>query len=322
MTLAAVTTTSEQIQPSKATLTCPETGRDIKVSFREITPKQALALLGKNHPRNRAINQASVGCYAEQMLAGEWHPASAEAVKISDEGILIDGQHRLHAVIKANVPIFFMVVEGVPEVAFSAIDDGVLRNLSAVLEINGIKVKGGTQRAASCLKNLIQIQFALKTNGSLRNARAHKVSSTHALRFHANAKGFNDAMNKFCSQFNVGSVQDNFNTPTLIAMYYLFSGIDKATDEALFTVCQSFETGTPFDGLLNKSPCYHVMKQIRINRDKKLIMRSHYYQDLFVWALQHTLQGEPQDRVNSQLTPAFDVHIDAVRLAKKKLMSI
>lgn len=324
MTLAIVQPDNIENFDNEAALKCPETGHDIKVSFREVTPAQALVLLGKNHPRNRAISQTSVACYAEQMLNGEWHPASGEAIKISDkpDEVLIDGQHRLHAVIKADKPITFMFIEGVPERAFSAIDDGVLRSLSAVLEINGIKVKGGAQRAASTLKTLIQLQYSVKNNVNHMNSRSHKVSSTMALKFHQHAKGFNAAMDHFCSQFNVGSIQDSFNTPTLIAMYYLFSGIDETTDNALFTICQSIETGTPFDGLKNKSPCYHIMKQIRANRDKKLIMRAGNYIELFVWALEQTLRGEPVDRLPAVLPNAFDTHIDAVRLAKEKLLTI
>jgi len=306
---------------NSATLKCPETGHPIKISFREITPQNANALLNNNHELNRNVKHNIVASYAEQMSADEWHPASGEAIKISDNGILVDGQHRLHGVIKSGVPTTFLVIEGVPACAFTAIDDGVPRSLADALQISGATIRGGVQRASNCLKVLLQISTAIEKNVSFSTLPRLKPSVTHAVNFHSNLKNFNGNVAKFSDLYLYGKIQKNFNTPTLMAIYYLFNGIDQATDEALHTICLSLESGTPFDGLLDKSPSYHVLQRVRARRDSKSIIRFYDYLNMFIWALDKTLQGEKVDNMPNKLSEFMDYKLDARRKAIIKFAS-
>ena len=301
-----------------AVLKCPETGHPIKISFREITPQNANALLNNNHELNRNVKPNIVASYAEQMSADEWHPASAEAIKISDKGILVDGQHRLHAVIKANLPVTFLIVEGVPQCAFTAIDDGVQRSLADALQISGATIRGGAQRAGNALKVLLQINTALEKNQKFSTLPRIKPSVTHAVNFHSNLKNFNGTIAKFTDLFNYTKLQKNFNCPTLMAIYYLFNGLDNATDEALHTICLSIESGTPFDDLKDKSPSYHVVQRIRAKREAGGIIRFYDYLNMFIWALDKTLRGEPVDAMPKKLTEFLEYRLEARRLAIKR----
>lgn len=115
----------------------------------EITPELAKLLLRQN-TRNRSLRQADVDKYARDMKAGRWR-TTGEAIKISESGVLLDGQHRLHAVIKAGVPVKTLVVWGVEDEAQHVMDTGAKRSVADALQLNGVKnahlVAGGARVA-------------------------------------------------------------------------------------------------------------------------------------------------------------------------------
>ena len=63
-----------------------------------ITPNEASKYLA-NNPANRKINESVVRAMAEDMKAGRWMQTH-QGIAISKTGRLLDGQHRLSAVIK------------------------------------------------------------------------------------------------------------------------------------------------------------------------------------------------------------------------------
>lgn len=81
-----------------------------------ITPEYAEKLLQKN-VCNRPLTQKTVAWYAHQMITGQW-TISGQTISISDKGTLLDGQHRLAALIKANVCLWFTIAYDVPSDSF------------------------------------------------------------------------------------------------------------------------------------------------------------------------------------------------------------
>lgn len=81
-------------------------------SWEFITPETATELLELNTHNYRNVSPASVAKLVQTMKAGQWEP-NAEAIVINEDGILVDGQHRLHAVIESGVSVWMMVTRGV-----------------------------------------------------------------------------------------------------------------------------------------------------------------------------------------------------------------
>lgn len=102
-----------------------------------ITPAYAAELL-KMNTNNRAIRQSKVDALAESMRKGEWE-LSNDAITISEGNALLNGQHRLMAVVKSGVPCNFIVYTGAPDSTFDIMDTPSLRKVSDV-----IQRKGGT----------------------------------------------------------------------------------------------------------------------------------------------------------------------------------
>lgn len=85
-----------------------------------LTPEMATDLLEHNK-LNRPLRQHHVNRIVEQILSGKWR-FNGDTIKIADTGDVLDGQHRLWAVIEAKRPVETYVVRGIAAEAFSTID--------------------------------------------------------------------------------------------------------------------------------------------------------------------------------------------------------
>jgi hypothetical protein len=109
-----------------------------------VTPALAKQWLGMNAENNRLPKQAKIPSYARDMLAGRWNSDTGETIKFDENGVLVDGQNRLHAVVMAGVAVEFDVARGLPVAAMQVIDSGAARTGSDVL-----KIAGATDRTRS-----------------------------------------------------------------------------------------------------------------------------------------------------------------------------
>ncbi len=110
----------------------PESKQPIS-TIQKITPARAKRLLEMNthtrRPRPGLVDQL-----ASDMSAGHWD-LNGETIKISTSGVLLDGQHRLEAVVKSGVTIESFVTEGLKEISQETVDLGAKRVASDVLAL-------------------------------------------------------------------------------------------------------------------------------------------------------------------------------------------
>ena len=103
-----------------------------------ITPSMAKSFL-ENNFGNRRLDEARIEQYSKDMIAGKWNSNTGETIKITVSNRFADGQHRLHAIIKANIPVEMAVTTGVSDDAFKYIDTGKPRTAADVFFIEDIK---------------------------------------------------------------------------------------------------------------------------------------------------------------------------------------
>lgn len=96
-----------------------------------ITPDFARKLLAHANPMNRPLHRATVGLYARAIKQGEWRVTN-EAIGVSAEGVLLDGHHRLNAVVEAGVSVQMLVTRGLNAESIFAINRGRARTLKQV----------------------------------------------------------------------------------------------------------------------------------------------------------------------------------------------
>ena len=99
-----------------------------------ITPEMAKAFLS-NNPRNRTISNKRLQKYCTDIKNGTWG-TSPQPVCLGSEGKLIDGQHRLTAVLLTGIPIKSVIAYDVPDDA--VIDRGKERRLGEALYMRGL----------------------------------------------------------------------------------------------------------------------------------------------------------------------------------------
>lgn len=99
---------------------------EIMANVRQITPDMAYELLTNNTKNYRRIEPRTVSRYADEMKAGRWE-LNGEPITFAEDGRLLNGQHRLSAVIEAGVTVPMLVVTGVKN-SVVTYDDGRLRS--------------------------------------------------------------------------------------------------------------------------------------------------------------------------------------------------
>lgn len=99
-----------------------------------ITPEYAKRLLESNFEGQRNVRSHIVERYAADMESGAWNEDVGGLIVVSDTNKVIDGQHRLHALIKSGKNINFYVQTGVEESAYKVIDSGMSRTVTDVID--------------------------------------------------------------------------------------------------------------------------------------------------------------------------------------------
>lgn len=99
------------------------------MKYIDVTPEMAKEWVKKISPdKQRKLNQSRCIEYAEQMKAGLWG-LSTDAIGFSTDDNLINGQHRLYAIILSNTTQRFLVVYDLPPESLNNIDIGLSRRI-------------------------------------------------------------------------------------------------------------------------------------------------------------------------------------------------
>lgn len=118
-----------------------------ETSVELVDPATAQQWLGANS-HNRNLRRGVVAAYARDMEQGRWQ-FTGEAIKFGTNGELLDGQHRLQALVLADATVSMLVVRNVNSEAQSVMDTGARRTAGDALSLNGEKVPALLASAAA-----------------------------------------------------------------------------------------------------------------------------------------------------------------------------
>jgi hypothetical protein len=107
----------------------------IRFHYVEVTPDLAAQWLERN-VLNRNVRKAEVSQLAKTMELGAWR-LTAETLKFDGQGALLDGQHRLLAVVESGITVPFHVCEGLASDVKRHLDTGAKRSFGDVLKMDG-----------------------------------------------------------------------------------------------------------------------------------------------------------------------------------------
>ena len=127
------------------------------------TPELAAELLLLN-TRNRPRSVVAVKKCCQELESGEWC-ATNEGVGISETGILLDGQHRLMAIVETGITAPLLIVWGLPEKSQEKINCGLRRSLVQRLQWDGCTYSTkavGAARVIASMANAIVSDAKIK----------------------------------------------------------------------------------------------------------------------------------------------------------------
>lgn len=161
----------------------PSVCKQVRAEALMVTPEMAERFLAKN-TQNRKLDQVRVQCYANEMRGGFWI-LNGESIAFDGEGTLVNGQHRLSAVVKAGITVPFLVVRNVPTKSFLVTDTGKNRTSGDVFSINGtpnakvtaagIQVYYSLKRGLYSIRGYIHNRLPMEIALSIYNENSEKI---------------------------------------------------------------------------------------------------------------------------------------------------
>jgi hypothetical protein len=88
--------------------------------------------------RQRTVVRRRVEKLAHAINSGQWR-VTHQGIALTEDGVVLDGQHRLHAIIAADETVDVLVVRGVDPEVFGVLDTGASRTPADSLKIAGYK---------------------------------------------------------------------------------------------------------------------------------------------------------------------------------------
>ncbi len=160
----------------------------------KISPDVAAEMLEANIEINRSIKQGHLQKLVYDMQHGYWDANNGEALRFTKPkkgqkyGTLVDGQHRLHAIIQSGKTYTLPCMIGVSEDSFATLDSGSQRLFSDILGSKGVQSKASVAGAVLILEQFYSGNFSTRqlSHSRLLNRyldhtaiTEHSVASNH-----------------------------------------------------------------------------------------------------------------------------------------------
>jgi hypothetical protein len=156
----------------------------MKADIQLISPQIAEEYLKRNR-KNRKISEKQVKRLAREMANGRWS-LNGEPIQFNSDGDLINGQHRLSAIVLSGVSVYILVVMGITDPnAFATIDQNSLgRGAYTVLQMKGVahanQITSITKKLLHWHNSKDKTQFSFSTN------EWYDASSSDVVEFYEN----------------------------------------------------------------------------------------------------------------------------------------
>lgn len=111
-------------------------GGGVEVRLVLVGPDQASAWLARN-TKNRNFSERTCAGYVRDISADDW-PFTGDPVRIAEDGTLLDGQHRLEAIVRTGMAVYMLVITNMSEETQRYMDGGRKRTAADQLAIDKI----------------------------------------------------------------------------------------------------------------------------------------------------------------------------------------
>jgi hypothetical protein len=132
------------------------------------------------------------------MSAGRWS-FNGDSIRISDDGVILDGQHRLQAIVLSGIAQRYVIVDGLPSESFHTIDRGKKRTTADSLAILGEKNVGALAAALRVIA-MLEDKSVTWNGGPISTGKQMDVLSAHP------------GVRHWCSIFSTSGLRSKFDS--------------------------------------------------------------------------------------------------------------
>lgn len=229
--------------PTTAAATQPEP----HVTRMTITPNMASNWLEHANTNNRAVRESHVKQLARDMSQGRWR-LTHEGIAFDPHSVLIDGQHRLWAIVMSDTPVEMHVWFNITPEALEVINRGKTRSLADQLRLSrqhgrvtrshtsvlvamlggmsGPVTMTGPEASEALARHGDAVQFAIQT---LPSGRYVANATTRAVLARAYYSVDQDRLRQFGQMLCTGVVPDPSATAVILLRQYLYANAGGST---------------------------------------------------------------------------------------------
>lgn len=261
---------------------------ELKTNVENITPDQAKEYLKCNNI-NRPVVRTAVDKYANLMERGEWK-LNGEALCFTEGGALVNGQHRLLAIIKSGKTIPMLVVRGCEDGSFLTYDQGRSRTAADIFALSDIP---NASQMSSCIQKLVKLKSghsivkAIGKQSNNNNKATRKELLNLYYQYEESWKHWFKETRKWCYQTKLLKV------PEVVA-YCMYLEFEKG--HSCFNIRDFFDG--LFTGITDKSPILILRNKLISDLISKKTMTPQYKQQLIIKAWNAYVRSKEMKALN------------------------
>lgn len=241
----------------------------MKISEVIMTPDMAKSYLDKN-THNRPLNERHVKFLSVEMQSGRWK-SNGDTICLNGSR-LIDGQHRLHAIVESGMAVPVILVEGLDSGVFDTKDVGRRRSAADVLAIKGEKHYALLAAAALFVHRYM--------TGNAQNRRSYSHVELQQM-----VDTYGDLLREsvaFCSKLKTKGL---IASSVVAGLHFIFSKFDAEL------ATQFFDSLIGGHDLKPQSPVYVLRERLVSNLHSKSKLTNVYAAALCIKAWNHIREG-------------------------------
>jgi len=200
---------------------------EIKTRIELITPERARCILNQN-TANRPLVKRNLENLKLAIKTGQWK-MNGDTIRITKDGDLLDGQHRLMAIVETGIACESLIIEGLCNDVFTTIDQGAVRTLGHMMALGGTKNYTAT---ASIIPLLINYKSGIQPMRVAKNKTKEDL-----LGFYDMQKQFVDEAAAFTTSSKI--LRSWFSPAYLGFLYYTFCEINKYDADLFFDILKT-----------------------------------------------------------------------------------
>lgn len=203
-----------------------------------VTPDMALEWLA-NNPCNRKPVHKRITEMAEDMRKGLWEPNGSTIVFEKDTGALLDGQHRLNAILESEKPQWVWVCNGIDKTIH--FDDGKPRSLTDKILAGGLAERTDAAADSNCMAIVNQLLGTGNRSKDIPEATAFAHKHNERLLFLKKLRSLSQ---------KAGAFRGLATTQIFAAMFIaLDNGVSEETVQNWYTIVTSgrYDSNNPWE---------------------------------------------------------------------------